>query len=116
MNREVILYTSESGECPVKNFLDSLPGKVLQKVTWVLNLVSELEKIPTTYFKKLKNSDDIWECRVQFGSNIYRLFCFFANGSIIVLTHGLIKKTQKTPKSEIKRAIKYKNDYIRRMK
>ncbi|MCP5103227.1 MAG: type II toxin-antitoxin system RelE/ParE family toxin [bacterium] len=116
MNREIILYTTENGDCPVKGFLDSLPGNIFKKVTWVLTLVSELERIPVTYFKKLKNGDDIWECRIQFGSNIYRLFCFFANDSIIVLTHGLIKKTQKTPKNEIKKAIKYKNDYMRRMK
>lgn len=116
MNREIILYTTENGECPAKDFLDSLPPKVFQKVSWVLTLVSELEKVPTTYFKKLKSTDDIWECRIQFGSNTYRLFCFFANGSIVVLTHGLVKKTQKTPKSEIKRAIKYKSDYLRRQK
>jgi len=81
-----------------------------------LQLVAELERIPAIYFKKLKDSDDIWECRIQLGSNIYRLFCFFANGSIVVLTHGLIKKTQKTPQKEIARAKKYKDDYLRRMK
>lgn len=100
----------------MKNFLDSLPGKVLQKIAWVLRLISEMEKIPTMYFKKLKSSDDIWECRIKLGSNIYRLFCFFANGSIIVLTHGIVKKSQKTPKKEIEKAIRYKNDYKRRMK
>lgn len=54
MNREVILYTTENGECPVKDFLDSLPDKVFQKISWVLTLISEIEKIPTLYFKKLK--------------------------------------------------------------
>lgn len=116
MNREIILYTTENNECPVKDFLDSLPQKAFRKVSWVLTLVTELDNIPSTYFKKLKNSDDIWECRIRLGSNTYRLFCFFANGSIIVLTHGIVKKTQKTPKNEIKKAIKYKNDYIRRVK
>ena len=116
MNRGVTLYTTENGECPVKDFLDSLPDKVFQKISWVLTLISEIDKIPILYFKKLKGTDDIWECRIQFASNIYRLFCFFANGSIIVLTHGIVKKTQKTPKKEIKKTINYKDDYLRRMR
>ncbi len=58
--------------------------------------------MPTIYLKKLHGSDDIWECRIQFGSNIYRLFCFFDMGRVIVLAHGIVKKSQKTPKKEIK--------------
>ena len=116
MNREVVLYTTENGDSPMKNFLDSLPPKVFQKVSWVLTLISESERIPSLYFKKLEGTGGIWECRIQFGSNIYRLFCFFANGSIIVLTHGIVKKTQKTPRKEIKKAMDYKNDYLRRIK
>lgn len=116
MIKDVILYTTENGNCPVKEFLDLLPPKAFQKVSWVLKLVTEVEKIPSTYFKKLKNSDDIWECRIQLGSNAYRIFCFFENGSIVVLTHGMAKKTQKTPKAEIKKTIQYKKDYLRRKK
>lgn len=114
MKRIVTLYSTADGKCPVKDFLDALPRKVAQKVTWVLRLLEDLDVIPVTYFKKLTGGDGIWECRIQFGSNAYRLFCFFANGDIVVLTHGLIKKTQKTPKSEIEKAEAYRKDYLRR--
>lgn len=74
-------YQAEDGKTPAKEFLDSLPGKVAQKVLWVLMVAEELDILPTTYFKKLVGSDDIWECRVQFGSNDYRILCFHAGGS-----------------------------------
>ena len=114
MRREILLYTAIDGKCPVKDFLDSLPEKVFQKVSWVLMLLTELDKIPSSYFKKMVNSDDIWECRIIFGSNSYRIFCFFHNGSVIILTHGIIKKSQKIPKNEIRKAEAFKSDFIRR--
>jgi len=116
MIREIIFYRTENGKTPVEDFLDSLSDKVLKKVAWVLRLVSDLDHIPSTYFKKLINSDDIYECRIQFGSNIYRIFCFFYDDTMVVLTHGIIKKTQKTPKNEIEKAESYKNDFLRRNK
>jgi len=116
MKREIVLYTTQDGKCPVKEFLDSFPKKIFQKISWVLQLISEIDRIPSTYFKKLKETDNIWECRIKFGSDIYRLFCFFHNGSIIVLTHGFMKKSQKIPKSEISRAEQYKHDYEMRLK
>ncbi|HWS16335.1 MAG TPA: type II toxin-antitoxin system RelE/ParE family toxin [Candidatus Methylomirabilis sp.] len=112
----VRFYQAEDGKTPVKDFLDSLPGKIAQKVLWVLMVAEELDILPTTYFKKLVGSDDIWECRVQFGSNDYRILCFHEGGSVLVLTHGFMKKTQKTPAKEIERAETYKRDYLRRHK
>src|SRR3990170_2044480 len=116
MKRTTIFYTTAEGNCPVKDFLDALPGKVAQKVTWVLRLLEDLDVIPVTYFKKLTGTNEIWECRIQFGSNAYRLFCFFADGDVVVLTHGFAKKTQKTPKNEIERAEAYRLDFLRRKK
>ncbi len=90
--------------------MDSLPGKAAQKVVWVLKLIEDLEIVPSRYFSKLTGTEDIWECRVGFGSNIYRLFGFLHAGEVI-LTHGLVKKTQKTPRSEIERAEAIKKEY-----
>ena len=115
MKRTIIFYRTKDGNCPVEDFLDSLPAKVVQKITWVLEILESQGMLPTTYFKKLVNTE-IWECRIQQGSNIYRIFCFFDKGSVIILTHGLIKKTQKTPSDEIKRAEDYRNDYMKRRK
>lgn len=97
-------------------FLDSLPAKAAQKITWTLSLLEELDSLPATYFKKLVNTDDIWEVRASSGSDAFRVFCFFADGSIVVLTNGLAKKTQKTPSGEIERAEDYKRQYLARRK
>ncbi len=86
----------------------------LQKVAWVMQAVEELEKVPTTYLKKLVNTKGIWEIRVQMGSNIFRFLGFFNQGDFIVLTNGFQKKTQKTPKSEILLSEQRKQDYLER--
>lgn len=114
MSRTILFYRTADGKCPVQEFLDALPGKVAQKVTWVLRLLEDLERIPATYFKKLIGTEEIWECRIQFGSNIYRVFCFFDGHAVVILTHGLEKKSMKTPKQEIDRAEVYRRDYLNR--
>lgn len=114
MKREVQFFKTLDGYCPVQEFIESFSGKVAQKITWTLALLEELDVLPSTYFKKLVNSDGIWEVRVSLGSDIYRIFCFFAGHSVIILTHGLVKKTQKTPPGEIERAEEYKREYLSR--
>lgn len=116
MKRTVIFYQTADGKCPVQNFLDSLPSKVAQKIVWVLSLLEDLDMVPASYFKKLVGTEEIWECRIQFGSNIYRVFCFFADNSVVVLTHGLVKKSQKTPRQEIEKAEAYRRDFLNRRK
>jgi phage-related protein len=117
MKRRVTFYTTVDGKCPNRDFLDSLPGKAAKKVAWVLNLLEDLEVVPSTYFKKLSGTEEIWECRVQFGSDVYRLFCFFAEeGDVVVVTHGLIKKRQKIPRHEIQKAEVYRKDFLERMR
>ena len=113
MHREILFYRTASQKCSVEEFLDSLPSKVAQKVTWVLGLLEDLDVIPAQYFAKMPGTDDIWECRIKLGSNIYRIFAFW-DGNKIILTHGFIKKTQKTPSNEIEKAESYKKDYFQR--
>ena len=112
--REIHFYRPESGACPIEEFLDSLSGKQSQKVAWVLQLIEEMEVIPVQYFKKLVNTDDLWEVRVQSGNNIFRLLGFLDGNQLIVLNHGFQKKTQKTPKKEIQVAEARKKDYLNR--
>ncbi len=112
--REILFYRTKSDECPVEDFLDTLDGKQAQKVAWVMQAVEALERVPTTYLKKLVNTKDIWEIRVQMGSNIFRFLGFFNQGDFIVLTNGFQKKTQKTPKSEILLSEQRKQDYLER--
>jgi phage-related protein len=113
VGKAVTFYRTADGKCPVQEFLDSLSGKVAQKIVWVLRLLEDMDIVPASYFKKLAGAEDIWECRVQFGSNAYRIFCFFLNNSV-VLTHGFVKKSQKTPAREIEKAEAYRRDFFRR--
>jgi phage-related protein len=112
--KEIIFYRSESGKCPVEEFLDDLDAKQAQKVAWVLNIIEELSVVPAKYFKKLVNTDDLWEARISSGSNIFRLLCFFDGDAMVVVTHAFQKKTQKTPKQAIKTAEQRMKDYLRR--
>lgn len=112
--RTVNFYRTESGKSPVEDFLDSLSGKQAQKVLWVLRLVEELDVVPTQYLKKLVSTDDIWEVRVRFGGNIFRLLGFFDGTTLMILTNGFAKKSQKTPRQEIELATRRKNEYLSR--
>lgn len=114
MGKTIVFYKTADGKCPVQEFLDSLPGKVAQKVTWVLGLLEDLDVLPSSYFKKLVGTDGIWECRMSIGSDAYRVLCFFAGNSVVVLTHGFAKKSQKTPMAEIEKAEAYRKDFLKR--
>jgi len=114
--RTVNFYRLPNGTSPVEEFLDSLTGKQAQKVLWVLQLIEELNEIPRQYFKKLVDSEGIWEVRIQFGNDIFRLFGFFDGGTLLILTNGFAKKTQKTPMQVIALAVRRKEEYLSRRK
>ena len=114
--RKILLYETASGKCPVENLLDSLNPKQAQKVAWTLHLIEELPVIPTQYFKKLVNTDDIWEVRAIFKNDIFRILGFFDGNNLIVLNHAFQKKTQKTPKQAIETAERRKQNYFERRK
>lgn len=114
--RTINFYRTETGNCPVEEFLDSLSGKQAQKVLWVLRLIEELDLVPGQYFEKLVNTEDIWEVRIQFGGDIFRLLGFFAGSSLLILTTGFAKKSQKTPRQEIDLATRRKNEYLSRQR
>ena len=85
--------------------------KVRDKIIWTFDLIEMLDKVPETYLKHLEGTDKLFEIRVQNGNDIFRIFCFFDEGNLVVITNGFQKKTQKTPKQEIERALKIKNEY-----
>ena len=80
MGRNIVFYRTKTGKCPVEEFLNSLPPKEAQKVAWVLRLIQELDKVPSQFFKKLTDSEEIWECRIHIRSKAYRIFSFFFDG------------------------------------
>ena len=111
---EIVFYRMDSGDCPVEKFLDSLSAKQAQKVTWVMDLIEDLDIVPVKYFKKMTATDDIWEIRVQSGNNIFRILGFIQENNVMVLNHAFQKKTQKTPKKEIAIAEARKKDHLLR--
>ena len=81
------------------------------KIVWTFDLIEELQRVPETYLKHIENTDGLYEIRVQLGSDIFRIFCFFDQGQLIVLANGFQKKTQKTSRKEIEMALKIKAEY-----
>jgi phage-related protein len=81
-----------------------------------LRAIRDLDRVPASYLKKLVNTDDIWEIRVDVGRNTFRLLGFFHEQELIVLTNSFQKKSQKTPQGEIRLAEKRKADYLNRRK
>ncbi len=92
-------------------FFEELPYKVKAKIIWTLEVIEDLPRVPESYLKHIEGTNGIYEIRVQWGRNIYRIFCFFDKGAIIIIANGFQKKTQKTPKQEIEFAIKIKSEY-----
>jgi len=94
------------------DFFKTLNPEVKKKFNWTLQLISEFDRVPKKYFSHLTESSGLFEIRVEVGSNIYRVFSFFDEGNLIILINGFQKKTQKTPKKEIRLAEKLKNQYF----
>ena len=82
-----------------------------EKIIWTFDLIEELQRVPETYLKHLESTEGLYEIRVQQGSDIFRIFCFFDKGQLVVLMNGFQKKDQKTPKKEIEKALKIKTEY-----
>lgn len=85
--------------------------KVKNKIIWTLELIEEIQNVPETYLKHIENTNGLFEIRVQLGSDIFRIFCFFDHGQLVVLANGFQKKTQKIPAKEIEKALKIKKEY-----
>ena len=77
--KTISFYETASGKCPVEKYLDTLSDTQVAKIAWVLKLIRETDHVPVKYFKKLINTDDIWEVRVSVGNNAFRLLGFLQN-------------------------------------
>lgn len=83
-----------------------------EKIDWIFELIKSVDHIPQKYFKHLENSDGLFEIRIEFEINIYRIICFFDEGNLVILLNAFQKKTQKTPKAELELAKKLKKQYF----
>ena len=94
------------------DFYNSQPKKVQDRIDWTIGLVRGLRIVPKKYFDHMTGTDGLWEIRTQVGNNIYRVFCCFDKGNVVILFSGFQKKTQKTPKREIEKAERLKKEYF----
>ncbi|MEY4646532.1 MAG: hypothetical protein RIQ98_368 [Bacteroidota bacterium] len=94
-----------------QDFFSVQSKKVKEKIIWTLELIEDVERVPETYLKHLENTDGLYEIRIQKGNDIFRIFCFFDVGQLIIIGNGFQKKTQKTPKKELELALKIKTQY-----
>jgi len=99
-----------------KEFYSDQTTKVKNKILWTLRVIEDLDRIPEIYFKHLEGTDGLFEIRVQSGSDIFRIFCFFDSNNLVVIGHGFQKKAQKTPQKEIERGEKIKREYYEEKK
>ena len=86
--------------------------RVREKIGYVFQVIKTVERIPEKFLKHLDGTDGLYEIRVEAGSNIYRIFCCFDMGNLVVLFNAFQKKSQKTPKQEIELAEKLKREYF----
>jgi phage-related protein len=111
MDKNVKVRTIITYKTYFEDFFVKQKSKVQNKIIWTFSLIEELRRVPETYLKHIENVDGLYEIRVKLGSDIYRIFCFFDEGKLVVLANGFQKKSQKTPKKEIEKALKIKAEY-----
>ena len=79
-------------------------------------MITILERVPIKFFKSIEGVKGLFEIRIEYESNIYRIFCCFDKGNLVVLFNGFQKKTQKTPTKELNKAAKIMEDYFNEQK
>ena len=106
MKREIIFYKNY-----FKEFYVAQNEKVRRKIAQTLVWLQTLDRLPVTILKNIEGKKGLYEVRIEFGGDIFRVFCCFDKGSLVILLNGFQKKTQKTPQSEIDKAEKLMNEY-----
>lgn len=107
MAREIQFYEKYFIE-----FYLSLDSTVQEKIEYVFKVIRTVDRIPQKFLKHIESTDGLYEIRIKVGSDIFRVFCCFDAGRIVILFNGFRKKSQKTPKKEIDKALKLKQEYF----
>ncbi len=96
-----------------EEFLEQQRPKVRRKILEILQFIEKIQMIPEVYLKKIEGTDGLYEVRIQAASDIFRVFCFFDSGRLVVLLSGFQKKTDKTPRREIDKAERLMKEYYK---
>ena len=106
MKREILFYKNY-----FKEFYVAQNEKVRRKIAQTLVWLQTLDRLPVTILKSIEGKKGLYEIRIEFGGDIFRVFCCFDKGVLVILLNGFQKKTQKTPQSEIDKAEKLMKEY-----
>ena len=106
-HRQIIVYKRY-----FLNFYEYQTDSVQRKIEWTFELIRTLKRVPEKFFKHLEGTKGLYEIRVEAGGNTYRVFAFFDEGNLVVLGNAFQKKTQKTPRAEIDKALKIMEEYF----
>ncbi|MGQ0827383.1 MAG: type II toxin-antitoxin system RelE/ParE family toxin [Bacteroidota bacterium] len=96
-----------------KDFYLVQTSKVQEKIEYIFVLLRTVDRVPEKFLKHMEGTNGLYEIRVEVGNNIYRIFCCFDKGNLVILFNGFQKKSQKTPTQEINLALKLKNEYFK---
>jgi phage-related protein len=105
--REIKFYKHYFNEFYVAQ-TDKVRKKIAQTLVWL----QTLDRLPVTILKSIEGKKGLFEIRVEFGGDIFRVFCCFDEGSLVILFNGFQKKTQKTPSGEIDKAERLMKEYF----
>ena len=105
--REIKFYKHYFNE-----FFVAQSDKVRRKIAQTLVWIQTIDRLPVSILKSIEGKKGLYEIRVEYAGNIYRVFCCFDEGSLVVLFNGFQKKTQKTPASEIDKAERLMKEYF----
>lgn len=105
--REIIFHGQH-----FKDFYLEVNNSVKEKIGYVFRVIKSVDKVAEKFLKHIEGTDGLYEIRIEVGSNIYRIFCCFDKGNLVVLFNAFQKKTQKSPRQEIDLALKLKNEYF----
>lgn len=111
MTREIRFY-----ENYFIDFYVELNQKVQEKIEYAFKLIRTVDRVPTKFLKHIENTEGLYEIRIKSGSDIYRIFCCFDEGRIVILFNAFQKKSQKIPKREIEKGLKLMHEYFHNKK
>jgi len=111
MERQIVFYGNY-----FIDFYKGLDIKVKQKLQYVFELIKQIDRISEKFLAPVTGCDGLYEIRIEYQSNIYRIFCCFDQGRLVILFNGFQKKSQKTPRNEIEKAMRLKEEYFKQRK
>jgi len=107
MKRQILFYQNH-----FIDFYKVQDEKVKIKIKNVLELIRQVDRVPEKFLKHVSETDGLYEIRIEYNSNIYRIFCCFDKGNVVILMNAYQKKTQKIPFKELEKAKKLKFEYF----